>query len=164
MSDIWKNNNDYHNFYIDKSIQITKKITELLQQNPPEETNRKIIDCLDKMEHIDRRTTDDKVSLHFFYQSLITELYKYRDKISWALDTCMYVCDRDISLLAGDEIKQKLRCAVVYSFARKAIYFEGEGRIEEAIEICDMANDTYLDTTRKPYSERKAKLLKKLQK
>lgn len=156
--------NANENDYIDETVRIQRKITDLLGQEPPDADDARFSDCLEEMNAIECRTIQNEVSLHFFYQNLIIELYKYREKIAWAMESCLYLCELDMRLLAQPKMRAELMGMVVYSFARKAIYLEREGRIMEAIEVCDQAIEgQYLDITRKMYTDRRSKLLKKLQ-
>lgn len=112
---------------------------------------------------------DNPLDRHFVYNSLIDLYYKKRDISSDAIENCIEYCLEDIKFIEdfqkawerefGDELPR------IPSFERLAIIYEKQGKLEEAIEICQMALKLGLkDSTKGGFEGRVKRLQKKLNK
>lgn len=120
---------------------------------------------------IEKHNIDDPIGLHFTYNQLIELYYKQRDKWDNALEKCIDTCWKDINKM--DDIIREFKKDQLYkdygslprmpSFQRLAIIYEKQGKIEEAITVCDKAITYKLtDKTKGGFEGRKKKLEKKL--
>lgn len=106
-----------------------------------------------------RTSFDDNVTLHFFYQNIANILYAMRHITEKAIEDCIKMCDKDIELLEKFDFAKN---ATITSITRKAIILEKQNKIEEAINLCELAiKKDYFDNG-KPFTIRKARLLKKI--
>lgn len=124
---------------------------------------------------------------HFIYNELITLYYKQRDAKPDAIDKCIRYCKEDISFLEefliadrkehedrqnslkeiNDELINKINGNYypprIPSLARLIIIYENQGKISEAIEICEIGIKYGLkDGTKGGFVERRIRLEKKL--
>lgn len=116
-------------------------------------------------------TTRDKEEsaedLHYFFNSIIYYFYPCRHYSDKHYELINIICDLDISNvenLAKSKC-QKTPHIVASSFTKKAVMLEKEGRIEDAIRVCDCAlayNVADYGYFEGGFTARKAKLLKKV--
>ena len=148
--------NNYNNDYIDSLRKIENQIIEAYQNNDIDTAAL----LLNNAENLSRRTFKNSVSLHFFYQDLADFIYSIRATYIDAIDDCIYICDKDIALIAS--INFGAGCSIT-TVTRKAIILEKEKEYLKAIELCDYAiKKDYLDN-KKSFSIRKARLVSKLE-
>lgn len=105
---------------------------------------------------------DKLLSQHFEYNQLIEVHYKERNKNAKAIDQCIRFCLADIqsidkfvqAWLEEERIlgKQPRRIPHIPSFERLAIIYEKQGKLEDAIKICEQAIQLGLDDEKKCYS------------
>lgn len=146
--------NDYNNWYSNKLITLKNEVIALYGKYDFENVSKKITEA----ENLERKSEKNNCSLHFFYQDMIGVVYSLRYNFPSAIDECLQLCDKDIEILKHTNLKN----VTTYALSRKAIIFESQGKIKEAVDICDygIANN-FLDNG-KPFIIRKERLLKKL--
>jgi len=112
---------------------------------------------------------------HFTYLSLIELFYKQRNTQPDAINKCIKYCKEDIEHLEefmeawkNDELKigrneNDIRYPRIPSFQRLAIIYEKQGKIKEAIEICNMVlrYEKNNDYEKSDFEKRLTKLQKK---
>lgn len=100
------------------------------------------------------------VDVHYYLIRLADAFYKQRDKYTQCVDYTIKLCKRDIDLLpALFELKGCSNPLIT----RLCVIYEKQGKIEEAIELCDLAEKYgFTDNKFTPFSCRKIKLQKKL--
>lgn len=137
----------------------------------------------------------DLLSKHFTLISLQDLYYRYRALDQKYLDLCIEYCIQDINqlhhmqdaykvkeiqriqstayLFPASEIRKEIKAVEnegfigrIPAFERLAIIYERQGKIKEAIDICDqaIAYTKSLNTSSQDYVDRKENLLKKLNK
>jgi hypothetical protein len=112
---------------------------------------------------------------HFITQSLIELYYKQRDIVPNAIDKCIDYCIKDIKqieIFIETWNKEQYRIGIpknqiilphFLSLERLAIIYEKQGKIREAIEICNIAlKYNFRDSTKGGFEGRLIKLQKKL--
>lgn len=105
------------------------------------------------------------VERHFFLTDAIDKFYAMRDVNPRSVDLCLGICDLDIMNLHNYIEEAGHADFYAISPTRSAIILEKQGRIDEAIEICDKAIDLQvLDSNKQLFTVRKEKLQKKLEK
>lgn len=105
---------------------------------------------------------------HAAHNSLIDMYYKQRDENPSALDSCIYYCIKDIEIVDGIEqewfqhysMREEVKPPIP-SFKRLAIIFEKQGKLDEAIEVCERAVKYKLDDGTKGGFEGRIRKLKK---
>lgn len=112
------------------------------------------------------------IDRHFTYLSLIRMYYSQRNILPNAVDECVKYCIEDISHLEEflkawkkEEIRigipeNQILFPLIPSLERLTIIYEKQGKIKEAIEICNIAiKHSLIDSTKGGFEARKAKLL-----
>lgn len=146
--------NNYNNWYSDKLLNLKNEVIVLYGKFDFDGIFAKIKEA----ESLERKSEKNNSSLHFFYQDIIGIVYALRYNFEHAIDECLKLCDKDIEILKLTNIKN----ATTYALSRKAIIYEKQGKLQDAIDVCDygIAYD-FLDNG-KPFILRKERLLKKV--
>lgn len=146
--------NDYNNNYVNQLQKIKNEAIVLYGLFDFEGVSKKIIEA----GKIEKKSKKDYISLHFFYQDMVNIIYALRYSFENAINQCLQLCDKDIEILKHTDLKN----VTTYSLSRKAIIYENQGKIQEAIDVCNYAiKNNFLDNGR-PFIIRKERLLKKL--
>lgn len=146
--------NDYNNWYSEKLLNLKNEAILLYGKSDFDGVSSKILEA----ESLERKSEKNNISLHFFYQDILGIVYALRYNFENAIDECLKLCDKDIEILKSTNIKG----FTTYALSRKAIIYEKQGKLQEAIDVCDYGiSHNFLDNG-KPFILRKERLLKKL--
>ena len=111
-------------------------------------------------------TTKNLLDAHFFYQEAAECYYKQREFNPDAVQHSMECCQIDVSIFPQYVPLMKKEYGSVpriLTFQRLIIIYENVGKIEDAIEICEIAIQYGLsDNTKGGYASRLEKLKKKI--
>lgn len=101
---------------------------------------------------------------HFSIIRQLDLFYPRRDEFEDVNYHCLYLCNLDIS--EGDKTLQFLKTPVYFiTTTRMAIMLEQQGRIDDAIDVCNWAIERHLwDYRKNSFLDRKLRLLKKKEK
>ena len=121
---------------------INKKPTQFLQETTQwfsnkEDTNISL-KLLDKAEEL----VEDKIDLHYLYNSKIKTLYKKRNENKEYIELCIKYCKKDIELYINKlrhEYPFNEKNTRVPAFQRLAIIYEKRKEYQKAIEVCKKA-------------------------
>lgn len=136
------------------------------------ETMKEYQGCLKTIEYLNRNhiDTNDIVSKHFFYNTVIKLFYRPKTPEICNLTLAKQYCYEDIELVNKNRVKiRKIGDGVEFprlpAFKILCLILEKEKRYKEAISICDLAIKYNLnDGTKEGFTARRDKLLKKLEK
>ncbi len=146
---------EYNSTYSSKLIEIENQIILAYEKNDIEQ----VMLLTSKAESITKRTINNSISLHFFYQRIANVIYARRAQNEDAIKHCLYFCDKDIDLVTS--IKYGAGGSIT-TITRKAIILEKEKEYSKAIELCNLAIENgYLDN-KESFAVRKSRLEAKL--
>ena len=149
--------NNQHNAFLNFSYKAIDRIISAYSNEDYEKVKSIILE----VESSSSGSKEDKISLHFFYQHTADILYAMRFINDKAIDDCLILCDKDIEILKTENLLPE---TTITTLTRKSIILEKQNKILDAIEVCNFAiKHNYLDN-KKPFSIRKARIEKKLNK
>lgn len=140
-------------------LKLEEKIAVHLFYNDPDSAIKLSMDILEYVEN--EGYGSDK---HFSIIRQLDLFYPRRYEFEDVNYHCMYLCDLDIS--EGDKTLQFLKTPVYFvTTTRMAIMLEQQGRIDDAIDVCNWAIERHLwDYRKNSFLDRKLRLLRKKEK
>lgn len=126
----------------------------------------KYFDFAEKLLLFAESVTADPVTMHFIFNHLIEIFYRKRDEDPYALKLAIDYCEKDITLFPVYSkvfLSENASIPRCLAFQQLAIIYEKQGRLLDAIQVCNIALQNNLhDTTKGGFNGRLLRLQKKL--
>lgn len=104
----------------------------------------------------------ESIGMHFALMFMAQKFYQLRDINPELLTVVEMICKRDLDLIP--DLNVRLKRSSWDCLTRLCILYERSGRLQEAIEICDIGNENDFLDNGNSFLVRKARLEKKLAK
>lgn len=106
------------------------------------------------------RNKGESMGMHFALTFMAQRFYQLRDINPELLTVVEMICKRDLDLIP--DLNERLKRNSWECLTRLCILYERSGRLQEAIEICDIGNENGFLDSGNSFLIRKARLEKKL--
>ncbi len=120
-------------------------------------------DCFKKLYNITTNNSQEVISYHFTLLRVLSIIYPLKDIEPYFVKETLALCDKDIEILAN--MPANFKNASIPTLTKKAIILEKQGKLEEAIEVCDFAiAHEFYEENKGSFNIRKNRLIKKIKK
>lgn len=156
IDDDFNSKYDYINWFKQKIGELEHHVIALYGKHNWLEIDNEVIEA----ESLEIKYKENRISLHFFYQNIVIAIYPMRNEDEHIIQDILEYCDRDIENMSHVHAPGTPQLLIT----RKSIILENQGKLQEAIELCDYAIKNEILDQGKPFNIRKARLEKKLEK
>lgn len=119
--------------------------------------------CFKKLYNITLNNSQDVISYHFTLLRVLSIIYPLKNIDPYFTKETLTLCDKDIEILAN--MPADFKNASMPTLTKKAIILEKQGKIAEAIEVCDFAiTHEFYEENKSSFNIRKNRLITKIKK